>query len=100
LPRIRFDDIDEFWNTDDVDHPCPKGAHHHERRRESDLVVYRLDRKPRLADGSESLNAAIAARLSDLPFRADGIATIAHSASIPGMSTTAGREIAAANVVR
>jgi RNHCP domain len=50
LPRIRFDDIDEFWSIDVVDHPI----HHHERRRESDLVVHRPDRKPRLADGSES----------------------------------------------
>jgi RNHCP domain len=50
LPRIRFDDIDEFWNIDAVD----QVIHHHERRRASDLVVHRPDRKPRLVDGSES----------------------------------------------
>jgi hypothetical protein len=45
-------------------------------------------------------NAAIAARLSVRRFRADGIATIARFACIPGMSTIAGPEIGPAPVAR
>jgi hypothetical protein len=77
LPRIRFDELDEFWTNDDVDEPYLKGARRRERpspgdRRHPAATLTRLfeppspsaegegtrarrhARKPRLADGTES----------------------------------------------
>jgi hypothetical protein len=64
LPRIRYDELDEFWTNDDVDlakrrrkrlannphpaltrHPLPRSARE---------AAKRVARKPRLADGTES----------------------------------------------
>jgi RNHCP domain len=49
LPRIRYEELDEFSINDDVDEPKRRGQRGHARNGH-----VRTDRNPRLADGSES----------------------------------------------